>query len=310
MSFTEEQLNSSVGYFVGEPGATLQGGEWTIIHKLGWGPRSSTWLAVSSKDPNDIEAIKIFTVAATQDGYADNERDLLDGPLEDSFQTLPCLRSSFYEERAKGKHLALVLHVLGSSVESFRVAHGGSLPLTAVKKIVADVLESLADLQKKKIVHNGALLAYKIIVAVTDLLAAVTAENILFGGIQQGPHIIAAVAASPSVKAEDVTDAQGNVYRVVKSQPFAPQSDDISHESLYLSNFGHGLFLLPISIGDYLISVTSALPEQGDVSSKSDILSLGLTVGFTGILSSSSHLLSTGISPPYWHPATSCFGEC
>lgn len=161
MSFAEEQLNSSVGYFVGEPGATLQGGEWTITRKLGWGPRSSTWLAVSSKDPNNIEAIKIFTVAATQDGHAANERDLLDGPLKDSFQTLPTLRSSFYE----GKHLALVLHVLGSSVESFRVAHGGSLPLPAVKKIVADVLESLAVLQKKKIVHNGALLlAYKFIV--------------------------------------------------------------------------------------------------------------------------------------------------
>jgi hypothetical protein len=58
------------------------------------------------------------------------------------------------------------------------------------------------------------------------------------------------VAASPSVKAEDATDAQGNVYKVVKSQPFAPQSDDIFDEALYLSNFGHGLFLFLISIGD------------------------------------------------------------
>jgi len=157
MSFTEEPLNSSLGYFAGEPGATLQGGEWTIIRKLGWGPRSSTWLAASSKDPNNIEAIKIFTVAATKDGDADMEQHLFEGPLKDSFQTLPSLRSSFYEESAKGKHLALVLHVLGSSVESFRVAHGGSLPLPAVKKIVADVLESLAVLQQKKIAHNGAL---------------------------------------------------------------------------------------------------------------------------------------------------------
>lgn len=81
-------------------------------------------------------------------------------------------------------------------------------------------------------------------------IAAVTAENILFSGIQQGPDIIAAVAASPSVKAEDTTDAEGNVYKVVKSQPFAPESDDISREELYLSNFGHGLSLFPNSIGD------------------------------------------------------------
>jgi len=81
-------------------------------------------------------------------------------------------------------------------------------------------------------------------------VAAVTAENILFSGFQQGPDIVAAVAASPSVKAEDATDAQGNVYKVVKSQPFSPESDDISNEALYLSNFGHGLPLFPISIGD------------------------------------------------------------
>lgn len=77
-------------------------------------------------------------------------------------------------------------------------------------------------------------------------IAAVTAENILFGGLQQGPDIIAAVEVSPSAKAENVTDAQGNVYKAVKSQPFAPQSDDISDEALYLSGFGHGLFLFSI----------------------------------------------------------------
>lgn len=154
-SFAEEPINSPAGYFPGELGATLQNGEWTIIRKLGWGPRSSTWLAVSSKNPNDIEAIKIYTVAATQDPLATTERDLLQGPLKESFHTLPSLRSSFYEESAKGKHLTLILHVLGSSVESFRVKSGGFLPLTAVKKIVVDVLESLAVLQKKKIVHGG-----------------------------------------------------------------------------------------------------------------------------------------------------------
>ncbi|KIM40897.1 hypothetical protein M413DRAFT_11193 [Hebeloma cylindrosporum] len=249
MPFPEEQLDSSVGYFVGEPGTTLQGGEWTITRKLGWGPCSTTWLASNSKNPDkiDILAIKIFTVAATQDGVAANERDLLAGPLQKEFQVLPSLVSSFYEETAEGKHLALVLNVLGPSVESFRVASGGSLPLPAVKKIVSDVLECLATIHDKKIVHT-----------------AVSAENILFAGIQQVPDILAAVAKSPSVKAEDVTDAQGNVFKVVKSQPFreVTKSDDISDLALYLSNFGH------------------ALPEQGDVSSKSDILSLGATVYF------------------------------
>lgn len=154
-TFAEEQFDSSVGYFEGEPGKVLQDGKWTIIRKLGWGPRSSTWLAVDSKDPENIEAIKLFTVAASRESFANNECNVLQGPLKDHFQSFPSLRSTFYEESPKGRHLALVLHVLGPSLESFRVKTGGALPLSTVKKIVADVLESLAILQGKKIVHGG-----------------------------------------------------------------------------------------------------------------------------------------------------------
>jgi len=230
------------GYFPGEPRVTLQNGKWRIIRKLGWGPHSSTWLAVSSEDPNNIEAIKIYTVAATQDPLAATECDLLEGPLKDNFHTLPSLRSSFYEESVKGKHLVLVLHVLGSSVESFRVKNGGSFPLATVKKIVADVLESLVVLQKKGVVHG-----------------AVTAENILFSGLQQGSDIIAAMALKPSVEAEGVADAEGRVVKVVKSQPFEPESveDIIQNEVVYLSSFGH------------------AQTEQDEASMKLDILALG-----------------------------------
>ena len=47
--FPEEPLSSSaeagLGYFPVSPSQTLKNGQYTIIRKLGWGPRSSVWLA-------------------------------------------------------------------------------------------------------------------------------------------------------------------------------------------------------------------------------------------------------------------------
>lgn len=42
----------------------LDDGRWTNIRKLGWGPRSSTWLATND-DFEDIGAIKIYNVASS-----------------------------------------------------------------------------------------------------------------------------------------------------------------------------------------------------------------------------------------------------
>ncbi|KAF8960296.1 hypothetical protein BDZ97DRAFT_1666012 [Flammula alnicola] len=238
-SFPEESLDAPVGYFAGQPGGTLNNGRWTITRKLGWGPHSSTWLAVDSEDANNIEAIKIFTVAASKDSLSTNERDLLQGPLKDKFQSLPSLRSSFYEESVKGKHLALVFHVLGSSVESYRTAAGGSLPVPIVKKIAAGVLEPLVDLHKKNIVHG-----------------AVTANNILFAAPQQGAEIKALLEASPSAPVEEVVGADGATYKAVKSQPFAPGSaEEVADQVFYLSNLENGN--CPINILDFALKVFS-----------------------------------------------------
>jgi len=154
--FPEEQLDSSLGYFAGQPGQTLQNNRWSIIQKLGWGPRSSTWLAFDSKDVDNIIAIKIFTVAATADSNASNEPEMLRRFLNQPTLPFPSLHSHFYEQSPKGRHLCLVLNVLGPSVESFRRSSTGAyLPPHVVKKIVADVVEGLNELKEKKIVHGG-----------------------------------------------------------------------------------------------------------------------------------------------------------
>ena len=163
LEFPEEQLDSSVGYFAAELGQTLQNNRWSIIRKLGWGPRSSTWLAVDSKDSDNITAVKIFTVAAT-DSYASNELHMLRGPLSRPTLPFPSIRGHFYEQSLKGNHLCLVLNVLGPSVESFRrSSNGGYLPLHVVKKIVADIVEALCELQGNKVIHGGELFIFALI---------------------------------------------------------------------------------------------------------------------------------------------------
>jgi len=156
-SFPEEKLDSPVGYFAAQPGQTLYNDRWRIIRKLGWGPRSSTWLAIDKKDAEDYSAIKIFTAAATKDDSGENESFFLQLKPVKKLDGLPCLVDHFYEVGPKGKHLCLVLHVLGSSVDALRLANtkGGCLPLHTVQKVVSDILGHLAELAALDIIHGG-----------------------------------------------------------------------------------------------------------------------------------------------------------
>ena len=158
--FPEEPLDSPVGYFPAQLNQTLNNGGWTLIRKLGWGPRSSSWLATDSHDPENIEAIKIYSVSASKDSSATNERDVLQ-KMSDSgiFSHFPVMMDCFYEESEGGVHLCLVLHLLGPSVVSLldgNTESGRYLPLHAVKKVVGEVLEALCELHKNDIIHGGA----------------------------------------------------------------------------------------------------------------------------------------------------------
>ena len=160
-TFPEEQLDSGAGYFPVKPGQSLDGGRWTIIRKLGWGPRSSTWLAVdNNRDESDplYRAIKILTTTATEDSTGNNERYfLLLDPLKD-ISSICRLKGHFYEHDIKGKrHLCLVFHTFGASVEELRLTNinGENLPVHAVQKIAFRLSESLAHLADLKIIHGG-----------------------------------------------------------------------------------------------------------------------------------------------------------
>lgn len=158
--FPEEHLDSPLGYFPLLPGQKLDDGRWTIVRKLGWGPRSSTWLAQSRKETGgQYKALKILTAAATADSSGNKERDALLGPVKSMTHGVPELLSYFYEHDPGGKrHLCLVFRTLSTSVEDLRLSNvydGQYLPTHAVQKIIGDIAERLIHLAKDKYIHGG-----------------------------------------------------------------------------------------------------------------------------------------------------------
>jgi serine/threonine-protein kinase SRPK3 len=155
--FPEEQLDSPLGYFPTQPGKTLKGGTWTITRKLGWGPRSSTWLAINKDD--DHRALKILTAAATADPNAKNECRFLLEAVKAVPSGVPELLETFEEKDERGrKHLCLLFRLLGPSVEDLRQGNaydGHNLPIHIVQKVIGDISDRLANLATRNIIHGG-----------------------------------------------------------------------------------------------------------------------------------------------------------
>ncbi|KAF8892323.1 kinase-like domain-containing protein [Gymnopilus junonius] len=252
--FPEEPLDSPLGYFPGRLNQKLNNGRWTILRKLGWGPRSSCWLAVDSKDSGNIKAIKIYTAAATKDPSSTNERDSLQKMRDSDIIWFVSIQwDSFYEENEAGCHLCLILHCLGPSI-----------------KVVGDVLSALYSLHDKGIIHG-----------------AISPENILLPSFQQGHAIQEFISQNPSVPGEDVTDSEGKSYHIVRSQPL--NTFDLKREStaidfarvdLTLSNFSHA----QIQSDNVSLDPSSTfLPpeasiEGAKIDTKADIWMLGCTI--------------------------------
>ena len=154
--FPEEQLDSPLGYFPAQPGQRLKNGIWIVNRKLGWGPRSSTWL-VFDKENDRYCALKILTVAATADPKAKNEPYFLLEPVQAG--RAPELLGTFEEKDEQGRrHLCLLFNLLGMSVEDLRqgnVYHGQNLPVHIVQKVIGDISGCLVNLATQNVIHGG-----------------------------------------------------------------------------------------------------------------------------------------------------------
>jgi serine/threonine-protein kinase SRPK3 len=135
MSFPEEPLDLSPseggGYYPTAIHQRIHNGEYEIIRKLGYGPRSSTWLVLhTSHDKPIYSALKIFTVAASEAAQG-TELPILKAMSDLGFALrLPHIRASFLEQSGAGMHLCIVMSAFATSARALqRGADGNRLPI-------------------------------------------------------------------------------------------------------------------------------------------------------------------------------------
>jgi serine/threonine-protein kinase SRPK3 len=162
MSFPEEPLDLSPseggGYYPAAIHQRIHNGEYEIIRKLGYGPRSSTWLVLHTPHNEPIySALKIFTVAASEEAEG-TELPILKAisDLRRFDLRLPVFLGSFSEQSASGTHLCIVMSAFATSARALqRGADENRLPVHVVQELVYTVANALAGLHKENIMHGG-----------------------------------------------------------------------------------------------------------------------------------------------------------
>ena len=172
--FPEEPLNLSPsaggGYYPAVIHQKLNGDKYKIIRKLGYGPRSSTWLVLRVHDTR-YYAVKIFTATAS-DHAKTVETPILkavnDLRLSLSF---PRFIESFWEKGSAGSYLCFVMTALSTSIQDLQQhADNQRLPVHMVQRIVWHVASALEGLHIIKIMHGRTYLIMMYLILTLSLI--------------------------------------------------------------------------------------------------------------------------------------------
>ncbi|KAF6758091.1 kinase-like domain-containing protein [Ephemerocybe angulata] len=273
-SFPEEPLNLSAadgfGYLAAEINQMLNGGEYTIVRKLGWGTRSSTWLVQVKDEDSTYVAVQAFTVAKSKEvesrllPIVQNE---LTRPGEEL--DFPNCYDSFWEKSVHGEHLCFVMDAYGLPFSCVvqAAAHSGraGLPVHVVQYTTSVILEALGKTHRKKVMHAGRSISIKY-----------SLENIMFEPLTDEDELLEHIASTPPATTQIIDGLPA-----VQSQPLAidkvewdePMSE-VCDWSLLLAGFGHGAYpRLP-----FIHMLTSAAQEL-NYSSAPETLLENLTCG-------------------------------
>lgn len=160
MSFPEEPLDLSPtsggpGYFATTIGQKLNNDKYEIIRKLGYGPRSSTWLIWREYD--DIYfSVKIYTVAESKRAEEVELPILRSVKNLNSNLPLPWYQDSFRETGYHGSHFCIVTNPLSTTVEDLRLGEEAKkLPVHVVQRIIYCTALALEGLHSAEIMHGG-----------------------------------------------------------------------------------------------------------------------------------------------------------
>ncbi|KAF7289382.1 Kinase-like protein [Mycena indigotica] len=146
-------------------GATLNGGRYAVLRKLGEGITAVTWLVHDLSMPENrlkYFAAKIFSVEATAEHNGParernilqailDSRDSEQGPIKEGQYYIPHLYDGFNE----GPHLCLIMSLYSTSVAALRRSGPNKcLPVYMVRSIIHMTLHALGLLHDLKIVHT------------------------------------------------------------------------------------------------------------------------------------------------------------
>ncbi|KAF8972219.1 kinase-like domain-containing protein [Flammula alnicola] len=265
MSFPEEPLDlppaEGGGYYPAAIHQKLNGDNYEVVRKLGYGPRSSTWLVLRSHGTKYYVAVKIFTIAASEQAKRVELPILKSLNSIDRDLPLPVFEGIFWEESRDGSHLCVVMSPLSTSVQALqRDAENERLPVHAVQQVVHTAAEALEGLHGATIMHG-----------------AIKAENIFF---EMGVHVDFLKPILDSEPAPTTTNIKK--YVAVQSQPlmhgfrWKDKKKKVVDWPLVLGNFAHAQrsTYKPEKHYDYL-SAPETLLGQPSCSPQTDIWMLG-----------------------------------
>ncbi|KAJ3508173.1 hypothetical protein NMY22_g16699 [Coprinellus aureogranulatus] len=223
--FPEEPLDLPAheggGYFPGQINGTLDDGRYKIIRKLGYGPRSSTWLVLELTEEEHF-AVKIYTLAASPLAGS-TELPMVQRASHDLGVETPFLKKHFWEKTNNGAHLCVLATPTSISIRALVRETRGSLPLGVIQKVVSSVAFTLSRLHQGGIFHGD-----------------VRPEHVLLSSKYQGKHLKAFLETGPSP-----TIVKVKKYTTVRSQPlpydliWEGKKANIIDRQLYLVGYGH-----------------------------------------------------------------------
>ncbi|EFI28544.1 CMGC/SRPK protein kinase [Coprinopsis cinerea okayama7 len=283
-TFPEEPLDLPVsfggGYYSGQLGTTVSSNRYLIVRKLGYGPRSSTWL-VKESGRAQYHALKVFKASASNQQEADRFYTLVRAMSAMTIDPNPRFMGYFWEESSHGRHLCFLMAPhCGLSIEDIRQANtDGRLPVHTTQYILSAVAGTLLELQAKgkNIMHGS-----------------IAAENIVFGASSHPQHL------DPLLTKPEIISVKGTA--VVRSQPIPARNPQVADSMetmvlnwrLLLTEYKYaqkGLALTPEPEHDYGFAPETLLSTPS-CSPKTDIWMLGVML--FNLLTGRALLTATG----------------
>jgi len=139
---------------------TFSHGRYRVIHKLGWGGYSTTWLVRDSLKNRNV-VLKVARADASTKSRP-SEKDILRtlatlSNTHPGYAHLVQLLDAFEVRGPNGRHECLVLELLGPSVQNtnHEVFMYDPFPASLAKRIATQVLQVLDLMSRNGIAHGG-----------------------------------------------------------------------------------------------------------------------------------------------------------